>query len=234
MGIIQSITYGLLTLFLVSCSKAAVIQPDEPVANPVPDSSVISLPQAPTIFPQARDLIIDFEGFDHRPAWPEGASGVTIGIGYDCGYYKPDIIRHDWNAIHERERLAAISGITGKKARDRIPGLRDIFIPTDTGTNVFDSVDTPREYDNCKRAFPGFEYLKPSAQGAIISLGYNRGYGFSGDSRKEMRAIRDLVPKKDYRGIASQIRAMKRIWRGTAIQNGMNRRRDAEARMVEQ
>ncbi|MER3498445.1 MAG: hypothetical protein C4308_07320 [Chitinophagaceae bacterium] len=22
-----------------------------------------------------------------QPTWPGGASGVTIGIGYDCGYY---------------------------------------------------------------------------------------------------------------------------------------------------
>jgi GH24 family phage-related lysozyme (muramidase) len=48
-----------------------------------------------------------------------------------------------------------------------------------------------------------------------------------------MRAIREMVPRKDYAGIAAQLRAMKKIWRGTDIQRGMERRREAEARLVE-
>ena len=44
-----------------------------------------------------------------------------------------------------------------------------------------------------------------------------------------MREIRALVPHKDYRGIAQQIRSMKRLWQGTEIEAGMARRRDAEA-----
>jgi GH24 family phage-related lysozyme (muramidase) len=54
----------------------------------------------------------------------------------------------------------------------------------------------------------------------------------AGDKRKEMRAIRELVKKKDYRGIAKELRAMKRIWEGKGA-NGLLRRRDAEAALVE-
>jgi GH24 family phage-related lysozyme (muramidase) len=53
-------------------------------------------------------------------------------------------------------------------------------------------------------------------------------------SRLQMRNIRDLVPKKDLKGIAEQIRAMKDLWKGTTIEEGMALRRDAEAALVEQ
>lgn len=54
----------------------------------------------------------------------------------------------------------------------------------------------------------------------------------SGDNRLEMRNIRLLVPKKDYKGIAEEIRKMKRIWVGKNM-DGLLRRRDAEANLVE-
>ena len=54
----------------------------------------------------------------------------------------------------------------------------------------------------------------------------------SGDSRKEMRAIRDLVPSQDYAQIADQLRSMKRIWEGKGL-DGLIERREAEAKLVE-
>ncbi len=53
-----------------------------------------------------------------------------------------------------------------------------------------------------------------------------------GDSRKEMRAIRDLVPKGDLKGIAAELRAMERLWKGKD-QRGLLKRREAEAELVE-
>ena len=53
-----------------------------------------------------------------------------------------------------------------------------------------------------------------------------------GDSRLEMRNIRVLVPKKDYKGIAEELRKMKRIWKGKGL-DGLLARRDAEADLVE-
>jgi GH24 family phage-related lysozyme (muramidase) len=47
-----------------------------------------------------------------------------------------------------------------------------------------------------------------------------------------MRNIRDLVPKKDYKGIAKEFRKMKRIWQGKGL-DGLLARRDAEASLVE-
>lgn len=37
-----------------------------------------------------------------RPTWPGGDSGVTIGIGYDLGYYSAAQIRSDWASLPEK------------------------------------------------------------------------------------------------------------------------------------
>jgi GH24 family phage-related lysozyme (muramidase) len=52
------------------------------------------------------------------------------------------------------------------------------------------------------------------------------------DRRREMRAIRDAVSKKDLQAIANQLRAMKRLWVGKNM-DGLLKRRDAEADLVE-
>jgi hypothetical protein len=186
-----------------------------------------------------RELVLEFEtggrsGYDPHPEWPGGASGVTEGIGYDNGYYRADVIKSDWAALPVaiRNRLAATSGLTGQRAKAKLPEVRDIFVAWAVATDVFDRVDVAREYANAKRAVPGFEDLRPNAQAAWISLGFNRGWQMSGPNRAEMRAARDLVPKRDYEGMALQFRKMKRVWAGTAIQNGMYRRRDAESKLI--
>lgn len=196
---------------------------------------LVSLPSAPKLSDKGHALILSFEGFDWRPAWPGGASGVTIGWGYDLGYYSRAVIAQDWRELDDqpRQRLATQSGVTGRAAQARVAALRDILIDHGIGTRVFDNVDVAREYANCRRAFPGFEDLRPNAQAALISLTFNRGTSMIGDSRREMRAIRDLVPDKDYHGMAEQLRQMVRVWRGTTIERGMRNRRLAEAALME-
>jgi len=55
-----------------------------------------------------------------------------------------------------------------------------------------------------------------------------------------MKAIRDIMARsnnfdeKTLAQIADQIRSMKRIWIGGSIEKGMSRRRDAEAKIIEQ
>jgi GH24 family phage-related lysozyme (muramidase) len=44
--------------------------------------------------------------------------------------------------------------------------------------------------------------------------------------------IKDLVANKDYKGIAKEIRSMKRLWEGKGL-DGLLKRRDKEAKMVE-
>jgi GH24 family phage-related lysozyme (muramidase) len=47
-----------------------------------------------------------------------------------------------------------------------------------------------------------------------------------------MRKIRELAPRADYAGMARQQEAMVSIWAGTAIEQGMKRRRFAEAALM--
>jgi GH24 family phage-related lysozyme (muramidase) len=199
-------------------------------------AALVELPEPPELTQAGHELILSFEGFDARPAWPQGASGVTIGWGYDLGYYSRAVIVGDWHELRNDwlERLSAQSGVTGRKAKDRIAQLRDILIERDIGTRVFDNVDVAREFANCKRAFPGFIDLRPNAQAALISLTFNRGTSMIGNNRREMRAIRDLVPRKDYGGMATQLRLMIRVWYGTPIVRGMKNRRLAEAQLMEE
>jgi GH24 family phage-related lysozyme (muramidase) len=226
-------------LFLASCSREQTIHATptpSPTAYPTTTqvSGLVGLPPPPVLTKTGHDLIISFEGCDHHPDWPGGASGVTIGWGYDLGYYSRAVIGHDWYEISQdpRTRLQGVSGITGQRARGIIPSVRDIYIAQSIATSVFDNVDIAREFANAKRAMPAFADLRPNCQAALISLGFNRGWSFIGSNRTEMRDIRDAVPSRDYDRIALDLRKMERVWRGTSNERGLTRRREAEAKLV--
>ncbi len=189
--------------------------------------------------PQAVALIIEFEVvsrsyYDQRlqwPIWPGAASGVTWGIGYDGGHQTRQRILGDWWMHAHRERLSETSGITGSAARPVAQGLRHILTDWPMASQVFEVSTLPDYRARTERAFrTGWESLTPCAQGALVSVVYNRGSGMAGDARREMRAIRDdCVPRGDAACIAAQLRAMTRIWIGKDIERGMTRRRHAEA-----
>ena len=190
-------------------------------------------------------LILDFEvgggeafynsnGLKH-PIWPGASSGVTIGVGYDLGFNSADTIRADWESELDEatvKRLCTVAGKTGQTAKAALASVKNVVVPWAAAFAVYQAVTIPKFEQLTRNAFPGFDNLDPHCQGALVSLVFNRGASMKGDRRIEMRAIRDLVPQKDYPGIASQFRKMKRLWKGTDIEKGMNRRRDAEADLV--
>lgn len=198
----------------------------------------------PLLTPRAEKLILDFEVgggqayYDRRlvhPTWPGGESGVTIGVGYDIGYTTRALLDADWGsrvAGPELARLARCVGVKALPARALIPSVRDIAIPWMAASAVFFAVTVPRYYRQAADAFPGLESLPADAQGALVSLVFNRGGSMRGNSRSEMRTIRDLVPRGDLRGIAAQLRSMKRLWVGRGL-DGLITRREEEARLVE-
>lgn len=59
--------------------------------------------------------------FSRKAHWPGGASGVTIGRGYDLGHKLPEQIMADLEFAGiprvDREKFVAAAGITGTKAR---------------------------------------------------------------------------------------------------------------------
>jgi GH24 family phage-related lysozyme (muramidase) len=196
-------------------------------------------------------LILDAEGFSGRVDYPGGASGPTIGIGYDLAYHTAEEIRSDWGPHVSPATLdLLLTGIgqSGERAMAVVVKLRNVRITRAAADAVFMSVDVPRWIRRTAAAFPGYEDLPDDAQGALVSLAFNRGAGMgvhgkpSWDSRREMRSIRSLValwknaPAQERRrilaGIAEDLRSMQRLWKGKGL-DGLIARREAEAKLVE-
>lgn len=166
------------------------------------------------------------------PVWPGGASGVTWGIGYDGGHQTASTIRSDWAGHASVARLATTAGVTGTPARALARSLRDVLTPYDQAEAVFTASTLPRYHAAAARALgDGFHLLGDNPQGALDSLGYNRGWSMLGPNRREMRHIRDVcVPSGDAACIATQLRSMKRIWPGDRAPGpGLRARREDEA-----
>jgi hypothetical protein len=200
------------------------------------------IPPSPQLSEAGYQLILDYEvggGFPYYdkflsfPTVPPEQSGVTIGIGVDLGYVSEPVFRQDWNRLNEtyQNRLARTVGKTGAAARATLSSVRDILIEWGHAEAVFNEVTIARYYSLTKRTYPELPALHPNAQAALVSLVFNRGGSLIGARRREMAEIADYVPRQDYRAIAAALRRMKKLWPNTP---GLQVRREAEARLVEQ
>jgi len=198
----------------------------------------------PQISDKALNLILKYEvgggesyynKFLYRPTWPGLNSGVTIGIGYDLGYNSLQSFKAAWTgkiSTQDIIRLARTLSVRGRSARGLIPSVKGIRIPWQHALSVFKSNTIPIFTNQTNRAFPGADKLHPDAYGALVSLVFNRGSDLTGSRRIEMARIRSLVPSKDYKSIAFEIRKMKRLWRNAGV-DGLLKRREDEAKLVE-
>lgn len=190
---------------------------------------------------KAFDLITDAEGCNLTPDWPGGASGITYGYGYDLGYNNQDQIRRDWESYVNGNVLAFMlqcSGINGLQAKKLItPVTKTLRISQSAADSVFGLRTLPRYEKLALETYPGLEALPPDAQGAIVSLVFNRGTSFgvqgksSWDSRKEMRELAPLIEAGDLEDIAAKIKEMARLWEGKGL-DGLIKRRIAEAGLI--
>jgi hypothetical protein len=195
-------------------------------------------------------LILDFEvgggenyynKFLKNPTWPGEQSGVTIGVGYDCGYVNKTEFTNDWKELNQKDfdKLYKVVGVKGYNAKELTKRLKDIIIPWELGLKVFMNKTVSKFYNLSRDTFPNFDKLPDDAKGGLVSLVFNRGAALEGDRRREMKAIRDIMARtqnfdeKILSQIADEIRKMKRIWMGGSIEKGMSRRRDAEAKLIE-
>ncbi len=184
---------------------------------------------------KAKDLIMKFEDLNQPSQWPGGNSGITIGFGYDLGYATVDQFESDWGPCLTGDWLKRLRDAIGKRgiaAKNRAVQFQDIVIMKDDAETIFVNRNLPLYAFKTEMAFPGIDRLPPDAQGALVSLVFNRGASMEGDRRSEMRAIRDAVPQGDLREIANQLRSMKRLWANKGL-DGLLRRREAEAELVE-
>lgn len=207
------------------------------------------------ISPRAYDLIVRhetggrayYEGvYKARPVWPGEASGVTIGFGYDLGYYTADAFDRDWSVLPAavRQRLKSAVGKHGKntphdKLRELLRGLRDIVVGWELAEGVFRETTLPQFIGLTQRALPNAGELTQDSFGALVSLTFNRGAGGytatqgANDRFREMRGIRAALKERRFSDIPALLRLMKRVWQGTSIAQEMNRRRENEALLFE-
>ena len=183
-----------------------------------------------------------------RPVWPVGWSGVTIGFGYNLGYVSAAEFDRDWAALgqDERARFARTTGRHGGRddeaaMRALLATVQDIRIAWEAGEAVFRAATLPKFTRATVAALANTAQLSPDALGALVSLTFNRGarYGKARDPGdpldryREMRGISAAMAEGRFADIPSLIRLMKRVWRGTAIEAEMLRRRENEALLFE-
>src|ERR1700735_2159039 len=76
------------------------------------------------------------------PTWPGGQSGVTFGIGYDCGYSTSAQIDADWAPhlpVEMVEAMQEVAGITGSAAHSHAHELvGKVIVPWDAAMAVFE------------------------------------------------------------------------------------------------
>jgi GH24 family phage-related lysozyme (muramidase) len=207
-----------------------------------------SLPKIPAggsliISKKSIDLLIGFEVSSkeiyekryQQPTWPGGESGVTIGIGYDCGYCTETELTNAWGSYissGDLQLLKTIRGKTREAAKTTLASVKGVKIPYAIAAKVFYQTTLPSYARQVRKMYPGTEKLPPDAQGALLSLVYNRGGDISQAKprRKEMFNIVALVAAGNLKGIAAEIRNMKRLWPDA---KGLRDRRDLEANLVE-
>ncbi len=192
----------------------------------------------------AIDMIVMFEVSSEArynatyriPTWPGGASGVTIGIGYDCGYQSAAQIASDWGQYLTPDmisKLCACAGMTGARAQVEIYKLRNVVsVSWTTAMAVFQNHDIPKWESLVEKSLPNCNLLSGDSLGALISLAYNRGASFlaEGDRYREMRDIRQHMEAKNFTAIPNDIRSMQRLWPNVP---GLQSRRRLEATLFE-
>jgi hypothetical protein len=238
LDILPAIIKYLTTPTAKSVAKTAQSTAPAPIATPAP----VQEPELP-ISQKALDLIIKHEvggGEPYynkalkKPCYPGGASGVTIGVGYDLGYNSEEQFTADWGKVLTGDIFAKLAKCLGAKstaAKSLISSVNDIEIPWESALKVFKESTLPRFVNETLKAFPGANELHPDAFGALVSLVFNRGAAVTGKNREEMKNIRGLIAGKNYAAIAKEITNMKRIWVGKGL-DGLLRRRDEEAALI--
>jgi uncharacterized protein (TIGR02594 family) len=216
----------------------------------VPPATAAGEPDGPPsdtpISKEAIDLIVNAEVSSeaaynrlyHKPTWPQGASGVTIGIGYDVGYTTPEKLEADWTGLIPPEMVDHLKQACGVKRSPAGPLAKQLAadgvdVPFAAAMDVFLKRDIPLWVGRVEHALPPAKTLNEDCLGALVSLAYNRGASFSkqGERYEEMNKIREcLASPATFAEIPDQFRSMKRLWPDMA---GLRTRRDNEANLFQ-
>jgi len=171
-----------------------------------------------------------------RPTWPGGASGVTIGIGYDLGYQST--FEADWSDVLPADQIAALKpwlGVKGDPAKPAPNTLTHIVIPWHASWMVFIRRGLPQHVTMTRGAFTGVSQMPRLCFGVLVSLVYNRGASMTDSpnipgNRQEMRDIQKAVREGRFQDIPAALRSMQRLW---PPNSGLFLRREREAKLFE-
>ncbi|MCB1144194.1 MAG: hypothetical protein H7A24_06090 [Leptospiraceae bacterium] len=208
---------------------------------------------------KANNLIVKFEvGGGEKyynkktrfPIWPGGYSGITVGIGVDLGHitFKEfDRYISPYYMEGEASRLIECIGHTGNpkdpeseiEMKSLLSTVADCELSWENALAIHEDFTIPIYHKRTMKVFKGIENLPPDAQGAIVSLVFNRGTKLEGSSRVHMANIAKLVSQYTpsnkqtvLEEIAKNFEEMVQIWEGQKIYEGIKRRRLEEAKLV--
>src|ERR1044072_2733459 len=154
-----------------------------------------------------------------KPVWPGGASGITIGVGYDLGQVTRTQLWADWRGQLSAAMITTLEkralGVKGAAAAARLKELQAVIdVPWEAAIAVHRDCVLPRFVAQLRRALPNTDQLGPDCLGARVSLSFNRGFSYAKaeDRYTEMRAIRAHMESGDFAAIPGELRKMKRLW----------------------
>jgi GH24 family phage-related lysozyme (muramidase) len=167
-------------------------------------------------------------------------SGPTIGIGVDLGMNSSQFTTSCWSPFFSGGIVARFASCHGHTttalAKRDIADMQDIVVVWSTALQEFNANEVANYYQLTLRTYPGLSQLSKNAQSAVVSLTYNRGSSMIGDSRVDMRTLRDAVTAGDLQAMANAVRhmiiTMEAAWKSEGIYDGMVNRRNAEARLI--
>lgn len=178
-----------------------------------------------------------YDSFCAKPTWPGGASGVTIGVGYDLGYQSD--FEKDWADLLPAAEIARLKpwvGVKGSAASAGPGQLPGLLVPWHSAWEGYVRRTLPQEVQKTQTTFvpQAARPLPKLCLGILVSLVYNRGTAMqdsSGDDRRrEMREIRDSLSSGHYEQVPDALRRMRRLW---PAGNGLRARREREAELFE-
>lgn len=176
-----------------------------------------------------------YNATERHPTWPGGASGVTIGNGYDLGYSTPAQIAADWGSFLASQALPAlqsVAGIHGSSAQSHAHELHWITVPWDAAMAVYHKKDLPKWTTIVRQHLPNCDKLNGDCFGALVSLAFNRGASFdnTGERYTEMRNIKSHMVSLEFEKIPAEFLAMRRLW---PVDGDLWKRRGHEAALFQ-
>lgn len=153
-----------------------------------------------------------------QPMWPGGISGITIGFGYDLGMQTPENIQNDLEGLLPQNQIDILKNLCGRigiMCKRKLPIAIDF--PWDTAMKLFYRSSLRRYASQAAMIWPELEELHPLEQTIFVGIVYNRGKGLDGNRRKEMRDLIKAIKDDDDTVMASLVKSMTRLWKGTGM-----------------